>query len=387
MRRTKEAIVLAGGFGTRLSSVVNDVPKPMATVANRPFLRYLLDLLDANRFARVVIADGYKREYIEKYFGNQYRGLSLVYSPEETPLLTGGAVKKALTLCKNQWVFVFNGDTYLDADFEAFDNALGAITKSQVTSTVDAFIATKQMADFSRYGTLNVSQGTIVSFNEKQPCSDGLINAGVYLLRKNALDCCPSTFSLETDFFEQTVKNGKLKSVECNGAFIDIGTPEDYLLSQKLLAPLAKHWKLALFDRDGTINADTGHLFEPNKLELLPKGIRLLRHYAKKKNYKIVVVTNQAGIAKGYYTEKEMHALHDNLDKELEKRDCRIDAYYSCPHHPDFTGPCQCRKPAPGMILKAMFDYDAKPDDCILFGDRNTDVAAANNAGIKGVQI
>ena len=109
--RIREAVVLAGGFGTRLAHVVPDVCKPMAPVAGEPFLRRVLDQLDAAGFARVVVADGYRREQIESYFAGAYRGLEVDYSPEDSPLLTGGAVKKALSVCTRPEVFVLNGDT------------------------------------------------------------------------------------------------------------------------------------------------------------------------------------------------------------------------------------------------------------------------------------
>ncbi|WP_165173758.1 NTP transferase domain-containing protein, partial [Adlercreutzia sp. ZJ242] len=124
--RSREAVVLAGGFGTRLAHVVPGVCKPMAPVAGEPFLRRVLDQLDAAGFARVVIADGYRREQIENYFMGTYRGLEVDYSPEDAPLLTGGALKGALALCARPEVFVLNGDTYLDADFAAMERALAA---------------------------------------------------------------------------------------------------------------------------------------------------------------------------------------------------------------------------------------------------------------------
>ena len=381
MIRTREAVILAGGFGTRISSIVKDVPKPMANVAGRPFLRFILDQLSDNGFDLVVIADGYKRECIEEYFGSSYRGMRLVYSPEDSPLLTGGAVKKALGYCSNDWVYVLNGDTFLEIDFEDFESAAASSSISTV-----AILSSKEMKDFDRYGTLEItSDNKIRAFKEKQPCSRGLINAGVYLLKANALHDCPCTFSLESDFFEKIVSRGVLSAVLCEGAFIDIGIPDDYRRAQSMLSPLVHQWKLAFFDRDGTINVDTHHLYEPEKLKLIPEGVTLLKSYSSRADYKTVVVTNQSGIARGIYTENDMFLLHDALDRRLEKYDCKIDAYYFCPHHPDFTGPCECRKPKPGMLLKAMFDYDANPSECIMFGDKTSDVQAAQNAHVKGV--
>lgn len=378
MRPYREAIVLAGGFGTRLAHVVPDVCKPMAPVAGRPFLRFIMDQLAAAGFDRVVVADGYRREQIEGFFGHAYRGMAIEYSPEETPLLTGGAVKKALDSCQSDWVFVLNGDTWLDVDFESMEAAA-----ANVPNSISAVIAVKRMRDFERYGTVDVdTDGALTAFREKRPCEEGLINAGVYLLRRHALDVMPEKFSLESDYFERVVGEGALRAVECPGGFIDIGVPEDYELAQTMLAPLARSWKLAMFDRDGTINVDTGHLHEPEKLELIPSTVDIMRGYSDDPDFKVVVVTNQAGIAKGLYTEADMRRLHRYMEDELEKLGVCVDAWYFCPHHPDYTGPCECRKPAPGMLLAAMRDFDARPSDCAMYGDAATDKEAAEVANV-----
>ena len=379
----REAVIVAGGFGTRLKHIVNDVPKPMAPVCGKPFLRYILDYLAENKFSKIVIADGYKRECIEQYFGSCYRGMEVIYSSEDSPLLTGGAVKKALKRCDSEWVYVLNGDTFLEADYDAFE---ASCERSQ--GAAEVFIAAKEMNDFERYGTLQILEsGEIVDFLEKKPTDDGIINAGVYLIKRTALDKMPAVFSLEKDYFELIASRHRAFSVLCNGTFIDIGVPEDYKQAQPLLAPFNKRWKLALFDRDGTINVDTGHLFEPEKLQLIPRGIELLRQYASNPDYKIVVVTNQAGIAKGLYGISDMHRLHAKLDQVLEQRECRVDAYYYCPHHPEITGDCECRKPKPGMIKKALFDFEADPAECVMYGDKDSDIEAANAAGIRGILI
>ena len=378
MRKYREAIVLAGGFGTRLAHVVPDVCKPMAPVVGRPFLRFVMDQLAAAGVERAVVADGYRREQIEEFFGSFYRGMDVIYSPEEEPLLTGGAVKQALARCEGDWVFVMNGDTWLDVDFAAME-----MVADRVPANVKAIIAVKRMRDFERYGTVDVDEnGIITGFHEKSPCADGLINAGVYLVRNEALAGMPRKFLMESDFFERVVSDSALCATECAGGFIDIGVPEDYELAQTMLAPLARGWKLAMFDRDGTVNVDTGHLYEPEKLELIPETVGIMARYAADPEYRVVVVTNQAGIAKGLYTEADMRALHRHMEEKLEELGARVDAWYFCPHHPDYTGECSCRKPAPGMLLAAMRDFDAAPADCVMYGDKSSDEAATKAAGV-----
>ena len=376
MRGVREAVVLAGGFGTRLAHVVSDVCKPMAPVAGRPFLRYLLDMLACARFDRVIVADGYRREQIESFFGASYRGMEVIYSSEDEPLGTGGAARRALALCKGESALVLNGDTYLDCDFVAMETAL--------VEGADAVVAVKRFRDFVRYGTVVLADdGSIASFVEKRHCTEGLINTGAYLMRTDALASMPERFSLERAWLERLAGTGRLRAFECDGLFIDIGVPEDYALAQSMLKTLAHEWRLAIFDRDGTINVDTVHLHEPDKLELIPETVELLHHYTEDPEWKVVVATNQAGIAKGLYTKDQMRAVHQALDAELAERDCRVDAYYYCPHHPDFTGPCKCRKPAPGMLLAAMRDFDASPKGCVMYGDKESDRLAAEAAGVR----
>lgn len=379
IEQKREAVILAGGFGRRLAHIVPGVCKPMALVAGRPFLRYILDQLAEARFGHVVIADGYLRHQIESYFGDSYRGMDIEYSPEEHPLLTGGAAKKALEKCVNDWVFIINGDTFSNVDFCSME-AVAAKKEGSATAVLSAKVA----QDCTRYGMLEVTDdGTIVGFSEKtEDCKAGMISSGVYLMARDSLCEMPQSFSLEKGYFEKIVGEGKLHSAVQIGEFIDIGTPVDYRRAQTVLKPYAIAWNLAVFDRDGTINIDTGHLYEPEKLQLIPEVIPLLKRYTDDPTYKVVVATNQAGIAKQLYTVEDMRALHSALDILLDDYGCRIDAYYYCPHHPDVTGACECRKPAPGMILDAIDDYDSTPDRVIMYGDKPTDREAAIAAGV-----
>lgn len=374
----REAVVLAGGFGTRLAHEVPGVCKPMAPVVGRPFLRYVLDGLAERGFARVVIADGYLREQIEGFFGGAYRGMEIAYSPECEPLGTGGALRRALGLCRSEWVYALNGDTLFDFDCLAMEEA--ALCADEGVLVV---MAVKPMRDFDRYGTVRMAaDGEVCGFEEKRPCASGLINGGAYLMRRDVLAGEPERFGMEA-WLERHAGTGALRAVVCDGEFVDIGVAQDYRRAQSMLKPRAKAWKLAIFDRDGTINVDTGHLFEPDKLALIPETVAILRACASDPDCKVVVVTNQAGIAKGLYSVEHMRELHRELDARLAALGCRIDAYYFCPHHPDYTGECPCRKPAPGMLLAALRDFDANPQDCIMYGDKKTDRLAAEAAGIR----
>lgn len=221
-----EAIVLAGGFGTRLSHIVKDVPKPMAPVAGKPFLEYILDDLVRQGVTRIVIAVHYKKERIMEYFGNAFHGAEILYSVEETPLLTGGAIKKAQELCLDDVVWIINGDTYFEVPL--------AKMRSEAEASAKVVIAVKEMQNFSRYGQVDITaDGRVTAFREKAPCEQGFINGGVYCLRKSTLDSYPEKFSLENDCFPQLLETGGIYALESRGYFIDIGVPEDYYKAQQ----------------------------------------------------------------------------------------------------------------------------------------------------------
>ena len=223
-----EAIVLAGGFGTRLAQVVKDVPKPMASVCGRPFLEYLLDWLTGQGVDRIVLAVGYKKECVMDWFGREYKGAAVAYSVEDTPLYTGGAAKKALGLCREERVFVANGDSWFPVD-------LGWMRRDAESSGAPVTIAVKGMKDFSRYGNVAIdSEGFITAFQEKRFCEDGFINGGVYDVARTVLDGYPAAFSIEKDCFPVLVSERKIRAFSDEASFIDIGIPEDYARAQEL---------------------------------------------------------------------------------------------------------------------------------------------------------
>ena len=217
-----EAIILAGGLGTRLRDVVKDIPKPMAPVNERPFLQYILEYLNSHHISRVVLAVGYKWEVIRDYFGTEYKNITLEYSVEEEQLGTGGAIKQALTKCTENDIFIINGDTYFEIDLEE-------MLKSHGETGADLTIATKKMYQFDRYGTVESSKGRIIAFKEKEYCEQGSINGGIYLCKKQLLDYVDKKkFSFEKDIMEALVTKQYFSAFETTNYFMDIGIPSDY---------------------------------------------------------------------------------------------------------------------------------------------------------------
>jgi D-glycero-alpha-D-manno-heptose 1-phosphate guanylyltransferase len=227
-----EAIVLAGGLGTRLRELVPDLPKPMAPVAGRPFLEILLSSLAKKGFTRVIISLGFMSEKIISHFGDRYIGMDLVYEVELRPLGTGGAIRAALERCETDHVFVFNGDTYLDLEVDALERMWH--------SGHHPVIVVREVPDTTRFGKVEIHAGQIRGFLEKGLSGSGLINAGCYVLPKTALDdfALGYPFSLETEFFIKYLSIIRFESFITHGRFIDIGVPDDYMLAQTVLAGL-----------------------------------------------------------------------------------------------------------------------------------------------------
>ncbi len=224
-----EVIILAGGLGTRLRSEVKDVPKCMAPVAGKPFLWYLLkDLCKYQSVKRVILSVGYLREVIFEWIDNVKSEFPFEfdYAIEEEPLGTGGGIRLSMSKVTEAEAVVLNGDTYFAVDLDELLSKHRSFSGSKLT------LALKPMKDFDRYGTVDLEpDNTISKFNEKQPCKEGLINGGIYVLAKDdsIFEGQPKKFSFETEVMQPlSRKPGNLFGVVQNGYFIDIGIPEDY---------------------------------------------------------------------------------------------------------------------------------------------------------------
>lgn len=224
-----QAIVLAGGLGTRLRAALGDTPKVMAPVGGRPFLEHVLVDLDQHGFRRVVLAVGYKKEVVAGYFGSSFRSLSLAYSEERALLGTGGAVRLALGLADHGPCFVLNGDSWVEVNYKE-------MLRVHVECNTHLSMAVHQVPDVSRFGAVEVEDGHIARFCEKGRKGPGYINAGIYLLDRDlfSIYTLPETFSLELDFFAPNLPSLSPLAFPIEGCFIDIGVPEDYQRAQEM---------------------------------------------------------------------------------------------------------------------------------------------------------
>lgn len=231
----KEAIVLAGGLGTRLRGLVDDRPKSMALINGKPFLEYWLAYLALQGIEHIIFSVGYKAEIIIDYFGNRYHHIPITYSLEHEPLGTGGAAALAIQYTKTPITLITNGDTYFPISLPLFE-------EFHVAHQADISIVLRHMNDTTRYGSIILDEkNAILQFKEKEnKKQNGLINGGIYLLRNNIFDKFPplAKFSLERDFFVPYISKQNIYGFVADDYFIDIGVPEDFLKAQQELPHL-----------------------------------------------------------------------------------------------------------------------------------------------------
>ena len=224
-----EAIVLAGGFGTRLQEVIADLPKSMALINGRPFLEYQFNYLEEQGVSDVILSVGYKRELIMEHFGEQYRGIHIQYAVEEEPMGTGGGIRLAMWKIKGKRAIAMNGDSLFRVD-------LREMMEKHTKKNADITIALRELNDTGRYGRVTVNRDWQISgFAEKQEhTGKGYINGGVYIIEKQFLmePEFRGKFSIEKDCFEQYYSDSRLFGFPSKGYFLDIGIPEDYQKAQ-----------------------------------------------------------------------------------------------------------------------------------------------------------
>ena len=377
-----EAIILAGGLGTRLRSVVSEVPKCMAPVDGRPFLQYMLEWLSRYDVSHVVLSVGYLKEVIFSFMDSRACPFEISYAVEEEPLGTGGGIRLALTKCREDRVIVLNGDTFFDVDLDA------------LSFTAPVTLALKPMRNFDRYGAVDWDGELVTGFHEKAACAEGLINGGVYALVRSQLDFAfyPKRFSFEKDLLEPLAAAHLVAGQVQDGYFIDIGIPEDYARAQRELPEIQAVLKASdvvlamdadtlLLDRDGVINRwlPGDYVTSWDKFTFLPGILESLRKWAGHFRH-IFLVTNQRGVGKGRMTQEQLEAVHARMLAEIAAAGGRIDGIYLCTALSDDD---PRRKPNRGMFNEILAAYpEVRPEKTVMLGDSRYDREFAANCGI-----
>jgi len=379
-----QVCILVGGKGARLSSISRSIPKPLFDIVDGvTFLDFLIEEVTRQGFDDIILLAGHLGHLVQERYRDRSLGPSRVrVLIEPEPRGTGGALLSAREILSSRFLLL-NGDSF-------FDTNLRALAAQAVRADCEALLALRWVDDASRYGAVDMEGDRIVRFREKDDQSSGpaLINAGAYFLASTIVDRIPSLpCSIETQIFPGLAADRKLYGSPRGGYFIDIGLPETLEQARREL-PALRRRPAVFLDRDGVINVDHGYVHRPDQFEWVPgaqSAVRLLNDLG----YRVIVVTNQAGVAHGYYDEEQMHTLHIWLKDCLASDGAFIDAFYHCFYHPDasverFRAVHGDRKPNPGMILRALSDNPIDRRRSFLIGDKQSDIEAARGAGIPG---
>jgi len=380
----REALVLAGGLATRLGDAASELPKCLQPVAGRPFIDHLIWELRRQGVRRVVLCTGRLHEAVEAHIGDgSALGVEAVYAREPEPLGTAGAVALGARELTGELAFVCNGDSLFDVNLPDM-----ALHLRRAPDAVAA-LALRREPEAARYGCVVVdADRRISSFDEKVDAGEALVNGGVYCARSGWLTSLPiEPSSLERDIFPAMAEEGRLVGLVREGYFTDIGLPDSLAASQSSLAQW-RHKPCAFLDRDGVINEDREYVHTPGEFRFMPgmpEAIRILNDAG----WLVVVVTNQAGIGRGIYSEAEFISFTAWIDERLAEMGAHVDATYHCPHHPtagvgEYLTSCECRKPGPGMLLRAIAEWEPDVARSFLIGDMPTDLEAAEAAGVRG---
>lgn len=379
----KQAVILCGGLGTRLGHLTADTPKPLLHIGGVPFLEVLIREVSRSGIRRFLLLAGHLGSQVETFASALQAklgdGFSLETLIENEPAGTGGAVFGALERLDDLFVLL-NGDSFFDFPL----HRLGPLIQPGILGAA----ALRKVEDVSRYGEV-FTEGRLVSkFIEKSGVPRaGLINGGVYLLRKEAIAEIGAKSSLERDLLPKLAETGRLSGEALDGFFIDIGLPETYEEAGRVLNA-HRHRPAVFFDRDGVLNRDTGHVGTIERWEWTDGATNAIRRLNEAGFY-VFIVTNQAGIAKNKYSIEEYWALRDSVRAYVYQNHAQIDDERFCPYHPDGTvekwrGASNWRKPEPGMINDLLSVWPVDRDKSLLIGDKMSDLEAAQAAAIRG---
>lgn len=418
-----KTVIMAGGKGTRISSLICDVPKPMIPISGKPVLEHQIECLHRQGFNDIVLTVSHLGTQIIEYFGDgggispatgKPFGVNIEYYLEKEPLGNAGALIKIKDKLSNDFLLL-NGDLIFDIDLERF---------VQYHKTRHALVTLFTHPNSHPYDSgLIVANpdGTVqkwISKRDPRPLYyHNRVNAGVHLINSKVFDF----LALDPENIGQKGKDGKTIQVDLDRQLLqplagtgymycydspeyvkDMGTPERYELVGKDLEAgrvaaknLNQKQKAVFLDRDGTINKYVGFLQKIEDFELIP-GVSNAIRKINESGYLVIVVTNQPVIARGELSLEELDEIHHKMETLLGQDGAYIDAVYYCPHHPDrgyeaerkeFKIDCECRKPKPGMLIKAAQDFHIDLKHSWMVGDGKNDIQAGKSAGCKTVHI
>jgi D-glycero-D-manno-heptose 1,7-bisphosphate phosphatase len=300
---------------------------------------------------------------------------------EPEPRGTAGALRFAAERLAPRFLML-NGDSFFDTNWLDLVSALTPPPDPVAVMTL------RRVEDTSRYGVVRLDGAQVTGFAERGDGTPGLINAGVYLFDRRLLDDLPERGSLEREVLPSLCARGLVRGRVHDGFFLDIGIPDAFARAQTEL-PRVRQRAAVFFDRDGTINADAGYTHRVEDLVFLPGAVAAVKRVNDTGRFAFLV-TNQAGVARGHFTEAQMHEFHAHMQRHLRAAGAHFDDIRHCPDHPDgtvapYNRASDWRKPEPGMLLDLMAEWPVVTEGSLMVGDKPSDVQAAEAAGLRGL--
>ena len=366
-----DLVILAGGKGSRIKSLLKKKPKPMAIFNKKPFLEYIIQSYSKYHFKNIFVLAGYKSgEIFSKFENKHYNCTSITCLKEKKPMGTAGALNILKKKRINDFILI-NGDTFLEVNLNKLvkscsENSYGSLT----------LIKNKSYKSNKKLVSMGIKNNKII-YQKK----NNFMNGGVYFFKKKILKFIKNkNTSLEDQLLPGLIKKRKISGLVVKNFFLDIGTPKNFNRAKNLL--LKNCTKAAAFlDRDGVINYDTGYVHKIKDFKFRPgviAGLKFLRN----KNYYVFIVTNQAGIGRGIYNENQFYELQNNLKEKLQKKDIFFDDINFCPYHPDakikkYRKITDLRKPGNLMIKQIENKWHIKRKKSFMIGDKISDKICA----------
>lgn len=405
-----KVVIMAGGKGTRISSIANDIPKPMIQIEGKPVLEYEIDILRKQGFTDIIITVRHLGNVIMDYFGNgsgispvtnQPFGVNIEYYYEKEALGNAGALFKIKDKLNSDFLLL-NADSIFDVDFNRFvnfhkkHNGLVTLFTHPNNHPYDSglIIASKN----------GVVEKWLTKEDERPRYYRNRVNAGLHIINPQILDMDKtiSKVDLDRQILKPLAGTGKMFCYDSPEYVKDMGTPEryysvckDFKLEKVFKKNLKNKQKAIFLDRDGVINKYVGFLRNIDEFELLDGAAEAIRKI-NDIGYLTIIVTNQPVIARGEISFEELEKIHNKMETLLGEKGAYLDAIYYCPHHPDkgYQGEnlslkidCKCRKPKPGMLFKAAQDFNINLNLSWMVGDSKNDIQAGINAGCKTALI
>ncbi len=397
-----KTVIMAGGKGTRISSIASDIPKPMIRVNDKPVIQLEIESLKKQGFDDFIITVSHLGHVIRDYLGDgSDLGVHIEYYDEETPLGNAGALYRIKDRLDDDFLLV-NGDVIFDIDvsrFVAYHRSCGALatifTHPNSHPYDSGLIITDEDGSVIRW---------LAKEDERPEYYRNIVNAGIHILSPELLknDLNKEKVDLDRDILKPLCGTGKLYAYASPEYVKDMGTPErfqevvrDFENGIVAKRSLLNRQKAVFLDRDGTINRYVGFLTDINDFELLDNAAEAVK-LINGSEYLAIVVTNQPVVARGEVTFEQLYDIHSKMETLLGMKGAYLNAVYFCPHHPDsgFEGEikelkrdCDCRKPKPGMLLRAAEDFNIDLSESYMIGDGDNDMLAGKNAGCHVMRI